>query len=40
MQINVNPLESDLDRFGYNVAVECVAHYVPADRVNITNQRI
>jgi hypothetical protein len=37
---NVNPLESDLNLFGYNVAVECLAHYVPADRVNVINQRL
>ena len=37
---NVNPLETDLNEFGYNVSVICSAHYVPADRVGIVNQRI
>jgi hypothetical protein len=37
---NINPLESDLNEFGYNVSVICDAHYVPADRVGIINQRI
>ena len=36
----VNPLETDLSEFGYNVAVECLCHYVPADRVNVINQRL
>jgi hypothetical protein len=35
-----NPYETDLGEFGYNVSVICQAHYVPADRVNIINQRL
>lgn len=35
-----NPYETDLGQFGYNVAVICETHYVPADRVNIINQRL
>jgi len=34
-----NPLETDLDQFGYNVAVACQTHYVPADKVGITTER-
>ena len=35
-----NPLETDLAEFGYNVSVICTAHYVPADKVQITRERI
>lgn len=35
-----NPLETDLGDFGQNVSVICIAHYVPADRVGIINQRL
>ena len=35
-----NPYETDLGEFGYNVSVICQAHYTPADRVNIINQRL
>lgn len=35
-----NPYETDLGEFGYNVSVICQTHYVPADRVNIINQRL
>jgi hypothetical protein len=35
-----NPLETDLSDFGQNVSVVCEAHYVPADRVGIINQRL
>jgi hypothetical protein len=35
----VNPLESDLNRFGYNVSVICETHYVPADKVQIQLER-
>ena len=35
-----NPLESDLDRFGTSLSIICNAHYVPADRVGITKQRL
>ena len=37
---NSNPYETDLGEFGYNVSVICQTHYVPADRVNIINQRL
>ena len=35
-----NPYENDLGEFGYNVSVICETHYVPADHVNIINQRL
>lgn len=35
-----NPYEEDLGQFGYSVSMVCSAHYVPADRVNIINQRL
>ena len=34
-----NPLETDLNRFGYNVSVICETHYVPADKVQIQLER-
>jgi hypothetical protein len=37
---NNNPLNPGLENFGWNVAVECVAHYVPGDRVNIQIARL
>ena len=37
---NVNPLETDLNEFGYNVSVICTAHYAPADKYNIIKQRL
>lgn len=35
-----NPLETDLDRFGYNVSVICQTHHVPADKVGLTIERM
>ena len=35
-----NPLNPGLENFGYNVSLTCTAHYVPADRVGITKERI
>jgi hypothetical protein len=35
----VNPLENDLENFGYNVSIICNTHYVPADKVGITKER-
>ena len=29
-----------LDEFGYNVSVICETHYVPADKVGITQERL
>ena len=37
---NTNPLNPGLENFGYNVSLTCIAHYVPADRVQITKERI
>ena len=34
-----NPLETDLNRFGYNVSVIVETHYVPADKVQIQLER-
>ena len=34
-----NPLETDLNRFGYNIALTCQTHYVPADKVQIQLER-
>jgi hypothetical protein len=34
-----NPLNPGLENFGYNVSVNCVAHYVPADKVGLTKER-
>ena len=35
-----NPLNPGLDQFGYNVSLICETYYVPADRINITKQRL
>jgi len=37
---NVNPLNSGLEDFGTNLSIMCVCHYVPADKVGITKERI
>lgn len=37
---SVNPLNPDLDQFGYNVSVICECHYIPGDRVNIQPFRL
>lgn len=34
-----NPLNSGLSDFGYSVSINCLAHYVPADKVQITKER-
>lgn len=34
-----NPLETDLNEFGYNISVICETHYVPADKVQIQLER-
>jgi len=34
-----NPLNPDLDQFGYSVSINCVAHYIPADKLGITKER-
>jgi hypothetical protein len=35
-----NPLNPGLENFGYNISLTCTAHYVPADKVGITKERI
>jgi hypothetical protein len=37
---NTNPLNPGLDYFGSNISIICTAHYTPADRVQITKERI
>ena len=37
---NVNPLNPGLENFGHNESVLCKAHYTPADRVQITRERL
>jgi hypothetical protein len=37
---NENPLNPGLENFGYNVSIICTAHYVPADKVQITRERL
>jgi hypothetical protein len=37
---NINPLNPGLENFGSNLSIMCVCHYVPADRVQITKERI
>jgi len=35
-----NPLETDLANFGYNQSIICATHYVPADKVGLTKERM
>ena len=35
-----NPLNPGLENFGYNISLTCTGHYVPADKVGITKERI
>ena len=37
---NENPLNPGLENFGTNLSLTCVAHYVPADKVQITRERL
>jgi hypothetical protein len=34
-----NPLETDLNEFGYNVSIICDTIYVPADKVGLSKER-
>ena len=36
----VNPLNPGLENFGANISIICKTHYTPADRVQITKERI
>ena len=36
----VNPLNPGLENFGANLSIICKTHYTPADRVQITKERI
>jgi hypothetical protein len=35
-----NPLETDLQYFGWNASIICKTHYVPSDRVNLQLSRL
>ena len=35
-----NPLNPGLENYGWNTAVECQAHYVPEDRINLQIARL
>jgi hypothetical protein len=35
-----NPLNPGLENFGSNISIICTAHYVPADKVQITRERL
>jgi hypothetical protein len=37
---NTNPLNPGLENFGSNISTICTAHYVPADKVQITKERL
>jgi hypothetical protein len=37
---NVNPLNPGLENFGSNISIICATHYVPADKVSITLERL
>ena len=34
-----NPLNPGLGDYGYSVSVNCVAHYIPADKLGLTKER-
>lgn len=35
-----NPLNPELEKFGWNVSVTCETHYVPQDRIGISRARL
>jgi len=37
---NTNPLNPGLENYGTNLSIMCVCHYIPADKVQITKERI
>ena len=37
---NTNPLNPGLENFGSNWSIICTTHYVPADKVGITRERV
>jgi len=37
---DVNPLNPGLENYGSNYSIICTAHYVPADKVQITRERL
>lgn len=34
-----NPLNPGLEEYGYSVSINCVAHYIPGDKLGITKER-
>ena len=37
---NINPLNPGLEEFGSSISIICETHYVPADKVGITQERL
>ena len=37
---NTNPLNPGLEDFGSSISIICKTHYTPADKVQITKERI
>ena len=37
---NVNPINPGLENFGSSISIICTTHYVPADKVGITQERL
>lgn len=37
---NENPLNPGLENFGTNLSIICTAHYIPADKAQITRERL
>ena len=35
----LNPLNEGLDEFGYSVSINCVGHYIPADKISLSKER-
>ena len=37
---NVNPINPGLEDFGSSISIICETHYVPADKLGITQERL
>ena len=35
----LNPLNENLDEFGYSVSINCIGHYIPADKIALSKER-
>ena len=35
-----NPINPQLEEFGYSVSAVCTAHHIPMDRLNLTKARL